>query len=225
MAGLSGQASGGFTESSSALRILHAGIRNTVSVLTDDAFTQRNPPIVTSGATVPAARGMQTRTLGVLSGSVAFARPDFASNAVGGPVESGLTLPVSGAFIVPMGVFINNASGNAYENLPGVASGKGPYMQTGGCYGNALYETKLLATTSGVAAGTDLTYVAGQKLVASRNGYLMPTKVLNLGAYTAIDTAGNAAEVANGASASTVIAVLKMAPDSTVNELVYDQRI
>ena len=41
---LLGQASGGFTESSSALRLLHVGVRNTVGILTDDAFTQTNPP-------------------------------------------------------------------------------------------------------------------------------------------------------------------------------------
>lgn len=47
---LLGQASGQWLESSSALRILHAGVRNTVGVLTTDAFTQTNPPIVTTPA-------------------------------------------------------------------------------------------------------------------------------------------------------------------------------
>ena len=41
---LLGQASGGFTESSSALRILHIGVRNTVGQLSANAFTQTNPP-------------------------------------------------------------------------------------------------------------------------------------------------------------------------------------
>lgn len=227
MSNLFGQASGGFTESSAALRILHAGVRNNTAVLTDDAFTQVNPPIVATAGTVSTSRGMQSRVRGILSGSVAFARGDAGSNFIGGPVESGITIPVSGTFIVPLGVFVNSAAGNPFENQPAIGSGKNTYVQSQGCYGNALYETQLLATTSGVAAGTALTYVAGMKLIASRNGYLMPTKVLNTGAYTAIDTSGNSSEVANGATAgtSTVIAVLKMAPDSVVNELIYDQRI
>ena len=71
---LLGQASGGFTESSSALRLLHVGVRNTVGILTDDAFTQTNPPLVTTAGTI--SENVDTAVAGVLSGSVAFTRPD-----------------------------------------------------------------------------------------------------------------------------------------------------
>lgn len=222
---LNGQASGGWTESSSALRILHIGVRNTVCGLTIDAYTQTNPPIVTTAGTISTAPGALTEVLGVLSGSVCFTRPDVGSLQVGGPKETGFVLPVDGSLIRPLGCFINNAGGNAYENLPGVASGVGPYVQAGGCYGNRLYETNTLATTGGVAAGTAFTYVAGQALIASRNGYLMPSLVFSGGANVTVDVANNAAEVANGATASTTLGILKMTPDSAQTEIVYDARV
>jgi hypothetical protein len=170
---------------------------------------------------------MQTGTLGVLSGSIAFARSDAGPNFIGGPAEAGIVAPASGIHIVPLGCFINSAAGNAYENLPGAASGKGPYMSGQGTYGNRLYETNTLASTGGVAAGTALTYNTGAKLLASRNGYLMPARVYSGGVYVTIDVANHSAEVANGATAgaSTVIGILKMPPDSVQTEIVYDQRI
>jgi len=75
---LLGQASGGFTESSSALRILHVGVRNTVGQLSANAFTQTNPPISSTGAAMPEINKTEASGLldglvrGVLSGSVAF---------------------------------------------------------------------------------------------------------------------------------------------------------
>ena len=223
---LLGQASGGWTESSSALRILHVGIRNSVSPLTADAFTQTNPPIVTTAGTVSTSLGALTEVLGVLSGSVAFNRPDGGNSGyVGGPHEAAFTLPLTVLQVVPLGCFINNAAGNAYENLPASASGKGPYVSGYGTYGNTLFETALLASTGGVPAGTALTYIAGQKLVASRNGWLQPTVVFYGGAYVACDVSTVTAEVTNGASASTTIGILKVAPDSGMNAIVYDQRI
>lgn len=222
---LLGQASGGWTESSSALRILYKGVNNSIGVLTADAFTQTNPPIVATAGTVSTAPGALTEVLGVLSGSVAFTRPDAGTNFVGGPKEAGLVLPVDGTEISPLGCFINNASGNAYENLPAAASGKGPYVSGMGTFGNRLYETNTLALTGGVAAGTVILYVSGSKLIASRNGYLMQSRVFSGGAWVTLDVANNAAEVANGAAASTVIGILKLVPDSVQTELVYDQRI
>ena len=82
---LLGQASGGFTESSSALRILHIGVRNTLGQLTSDSFIQTNPPIITTPATVSQSSGLSlvTGVLGVLSGSVAFARTSADGNTHG----------------------------------------------------------------------------------------------------------------------------------------------
>lgn len=219
-----GQASGGFTESSSSLRLLHVGVRNTVGVLTDDAFTQTNPPIVSTAGTV--SDNVPTTVLGVLGGSVAFSRPDAGSNFVGGNAES-LATATQETFVRPLGVFINNANGRPFENLPAQASGKGPYVSAQGTYANALFETQALGTDgANVAQGADLTYIVGAELIASRNGYLMPRETIDsTGAVATIDLAAISAEVEHGRSASTTIGILKMPADSTQNELVYDQRI
>ena len=218
-----GQASGGWTESSSALRILYIGVRNSLGDLTDDAFTQTNPPIVTTTSTV--SSNVSTSVLGVLSGSIAFSRPDQGSNLIGGPVESASA--VLEKFIRPLGLFINNAVGNPYENTPGPASGKGPYVSQMGTYASQLFETQALAATTGGAAlaqGGDLTYVSGQELIASRNGYLMP-RLDGSDGVTSCDNAGNASQVANGQVTSTILAILKMPSDSSQPEIVFDQRI
>jgi hypothetical protein len=53
----------------------------------------------------------------------------------------------------------------------------------------------------------------------------MPSRVFSGGAWVSVDVANNAAEVAGGSAASTVLGILKMAPDAVQTELVYDQRI
>lgn len=203
---LLGQASGDWTESSSALRILHVGIRNTVGILTDDAFTQTNPPTITTDVSTSA--GMVTSVFGVLGGSVAFTRGDIGSNYVGGPgaVPGG---PGSNG-ILPIGVFINNAAGRPYENTPGPASGIGPYVSGMGTYGNSLYETRAIVAGAALTAA----YAAGQFLFASQNGYLTNEKA---------DAFDLTVTVAGGVG--TVMGILKMPADSVQPELVYDQRI
>jgi hypothetical protein len=100
-----------------------------------------------------------------------------------------------------------------------------------GTYGNRLFETEVLvATATGTAVGTDLTYVTGMRLVASRNGYLMPTVVFFGGALDPMDSGAtatsNSLEASNVAGAvATLVGVLKMPPDSVMNEIVFDQRI
>ena len=200
---LLGQASGGFTESSSSLRILHLGVRNTVGVLCEDAFTQANP--VTGGVVTGQ---VDSSALGVLSGSVAFARNSGSgggSNEIGGPA--------AGTACLPLGCFINNALGNSFENTPGSASGKGPYVSAQGTYANALFEDKNLN------GGADLTYTTGQELVASVNGFLTNT--------SDGDNSHLKSEPFTGADGATevVIGILKMPADSTQDEIVYDQRI
>lgn len=217
---LLGQASGGWTESSAALRILHAGIRNATGVLTADGFTQTNPPIVTTAGTI--STQTNTGVLGVLSGSVAFTRPDQGSNFIGGPVEPGAPDEI---LIQPLGVFVNTAVGNAFENQPGPASGKNTYMSAQGTYGNQLFETQALDGAAPLAAGDDLIYQVGQQLVASRNGYLIMRETTQTGAVISLDIATITSEVANGAAASTTLGILKMPPDSEQFELVYDQRV
>ena len=163
---LLGQANGGFTESSSALRLLHAGKRNTVGVLTDDAFTQANPAHITVAATI--SSNVDTTASGVLSGSIAYCRNAAGENFIGGPTAgTGATVAgVDNPREKALGVFINSANGNPFENTPGSASGKGPYMSGQGTYGNSLFETQNLA------GGAALTYTNGDLLVGSLNGYL-----------------------------------------------------
>ena len=220
---LLGQSSGGWTESSSALRILHLGVRNSVGILTDDAFTQTNPPIVTGTTTI--SDQVDTSVLGVLSGSVVFTRPDEGANYIGGNAET-LATAAYETLVRPLGIFINSAAGNSFENTPGAASGKGPYVSAQGTYANSLFETQILnGTTTTGATGDDITYITGLRLVASRNGYLMPNyDVTNT---DSLDEADITAEAEHAATAdiSTVIAVLKMPADSVQAEIVYDQRI
>ncbi len=220
---LLGQASGGFTESNSALRILHVGVRNTVTQLTADAFTQTNPPVVTSNVTT--ASGFSAQIFGVLSGSVAFARPDAddATNngVIGGPTNAGGALGVQ-ANQRPLGIFINTANGQAFTNQPGIASNRGPYVSAQGTYGNKLYETKRLTAGGDGAAGSTATYIIGNELAASVNGYL--TSHVNT-ASTDLHDDVHGCGPAKAANAYWTIGILTIAPDSSSDELVYDQRI
>jgi hypothetical protein len=108
-------------------------------------------------------------------------------------------------------VFINNAVGTPFTNQPGIASNRGPYVSAQGSYGNKLYETQNLDTEA------DLTYTVGDRLVASLNGYL--TNVVDA------DNAHDIAHNIDGAAEVTTIAILTIVPDSSSDELVYDQRI
>lgn len=203
-----GQASGDFTESSSALRILYVGHRNSFSAtLTSDGFTQTNPPIVDDADAV-SERLSPTPKYGVLSGSVAFTRPDEGNGYVGGPIEGGVT---EGA-LAPLGLFINDAEGNAYENTPGPASGQGPYVSSQGTMGCMLYETQELTGNF-----DELEYHPGDKLYASVNGYLT---------NNAEDDYARHADGADGSAGDeTVIGIVKVAPDASHGEVVFDQRI
>lgn len=221
-----GQASGGWRESSSALRLMHVGVRNSTGILTNDAFTQTNPPIVTVTSTISTT--VDTGVFGVLSGSVAFTRPDSGSNYIGGNAES-LGTASQEQYVKPLGLFVNNAAGNAFENQPAPASGKDTYVSAMGTYANQLFETQALAASTGGAAlaqGDDITYVTGQQLIASRNGYLMP-RLDGSDGVTSLDNAGNAADVEHGATAgtSTLMGILKMPADSVQPEIIFDQRV
>jgi hypothetical protein len=232
-----GQASGGFTESSSALRLLYVGVRNSLGVLTDDAFTQTNPPIITTASTI--SDNVDTSVLGVLSGSVAITRPDQGANYIGGPGTSTLVAASGGGTATtasasslpqayqPLGLFINDAAGISYGNLPASASGKGPYVSGMGTYASQLFETQALVTIGALTQGDDLTYITGVSLIASINGYLMPARVWTGAANASQDlvTIALQSAIINVASSSTTIGILKMPADSVQNEIVFDQRI
>lgn len=202
---IGGQSSGDFKETSGRVQLLHVATRNSVGILTPDSFTQANPPIVTtqkSATLVPIAK------VGVLGSTVAFTRPDYGNGYHGGPIK------ISGAYdvtICPLGIFINDAIGNAFENTPGSASGKGPYVcGSGSTLGLTLYETKKqLATTP----GNLITYATGDKVYAGVNGLV--TNVRD-DAYE-YNISGN--------PAPTVLGIVKVAPDSNSSLLVIDLRI
>lgn len=195
-----GQGSGDFAETSARIQAFHIGIRNTVGILAPDAFTQPNPLVTTAGTISATLTGISQ--LGVLGGSIAFTRPDAGNGFIGGP---GLS-PYTGRR--PLGIFINDANGNAFENTPGVASGRGPYFCAFGCYGSSIWETEDLT------GGAALTYAVGDRLYASLNGFL--TNQLE---------ANNVAENSVVFGDLTTIGIVKVAPDADNSLLVFDLRL
>lgn len=160
--GIGGQASGDFRLSAGALRVLYSLIKDTIPVLAADGFTQSNPNVVTTAANKSTTIPVNVKK-GILGGSVAFTRPDVGANTVGGAVL------VAAAYVAktrPLGLFLNDAAGNAFENVPAAASGKSPFIR-GGSVGTKLYETQVQ-----IGASTALTYSVGDRLYASVNGYL-----------------------------------------------------
>jgi hypothetical protein len=205
---LGGQSSGDFRETSGRVQLFYVVTRNSQGVLTPDAFTQANPPIVTAAANKSTTLAGIVKA-GVLGGSIAFPRYDFGNGFVGGPVK------VSSAYdarMKPLGFFINDALGNAFENTPGVASGRGPYVcGSGSTIGVSVYETKHQITGSAA-----ITFQPGDMLFASVNGLL--TNVLE-DAYE-YQVAGQ-----NDLKFVTLMGVCKVAPDANNSLLVLDVRV
>ena len=199
---IGGQSSGDFKETSSRVQLLHVVTRNSLGLLTPDAFTQANPPVVASQKSTTLTN---ITKVGVLGGTVAFTRPDYGNGYHGGPIPGvGLT------GLKPLGIFLNDAIGNAFENTPGVASGRGPYVcGSGSCVAVSLYETKVQL---GGGAGAPLTYAPGDFVYASVNGLITKTQA-------------DSFEVAAGAAAASLIGVVKVAPDANSSLLVLDLRV
>jgi hypothetical protein len=193
-----GQGSGDFRETSGRIQAFHIGFRNTVGLLAPDAFMQPNPLITTAGTISATLAGLSQ--LGVLGGSVAFTRPDAGNGFIGGPALT----PFTGRR--PLGIFINDANGNAFENTPGVASGRGPYFSGLGCFGTSIWETEDLT------GGATLTYAVGDLLYASLNG-LLTNK-----------SDGSGDNLVEGATA-TLLGVVKVAPDADNSLMVFDLRV
>ena len=202
-----GQGSGDFGEASGRVQLYHVGIRNSLGVLSADAFTQANPPIVTAAANVSTTLTGITSS-GVLSGSIAFTRPDSGNGHHGGPVQ------VAAAYVPgqkPLGIFLNDAVGNAYENTPGVASGRGPYLSGQGTIGVQLWETQHQITGSAA-----ITYAVGDFLYASVNGLL--TNVQE-------DAYQWQVPAQNDPDFLTLVGVVKVAPDADNSLMVLDLRV
>lgn len=165
--GIGGQASGDFRLSQGALRILYSVTKDTVTSLAADGLLQSNPNVVLTASAKSTTIPSNVKK-GVLGGSVAFTRPDIAANTTGGAVQ------VAAAYVAntrPLGLFINDALGNAFENTPGAASGKGPFLR-GGSVGLKLYETQVQTTVGAGVVGTALVYAVGNLVYASVNGYI-----------------------------------------------------
>jgi len=197
---IGGQSSGDFRETSGRVQLFHVVTRNAIGLLTPDGFTQSSTPAATATAANKSTTLAGVTKVGVLGGSVAFTRPDVGNNYIGGATSVAAT-----AGVRPLGIFLNDALGNAFENTPGVASGRAPYVcGSGSCLGVSIYETKKLADNSA------LTYAPGDLLYASQNGLL---------------TNQSAAAEAYEATNPTVLGVVKCAPDANSSLLVFDLRV
>jgi hypothetical protein len=203
---IGGQSSGDFRETSGRVQLFHVVTRNSVGLLSPDGFTQANPPGgLAIGATSTTLASITK--VGVLGGSVAFTRRDIGNNYIGGPKAASAAASGVAAGILPLGIFLNDALGNAFENTPGVASGRAPYVTgSGSCVGVSIYETKV--QSGGFAA---LTYAVGDKLYASINGLLTNTIADSLDSITP--------------GVATVIGIVKVAPDANSSLLVLDLRV
>jgi hypothetical protein len=210
MGSIGGQASG--AAQSGALRILYSLVKDTIPSLSADAFTQSNPSIVTG---YPSTTLPVNVKKGVLGGSVAFTRPDEGSNAVGGPVL------VEGSYLLgakPVGLFINDALGNAYENTPAVASGKGPFLR-GGSVGVKIYETQRQTNNGAGSAGDDLSWAVGDYVYASVNG-LLTNRFEDSYEYAAVNEAGTGSNSGSAIEPDcTRMGIVLAPPDATSAEM------
>jgi hypothetical protein len=132
-----------------ALTILIRGHLNAIPVLSDEGFTKANYGVNTN-TTLSA-----NTPRGVLGGSVAGVSAGLDYTAVPCTDE-----------IAPIGLFVNDAAGAAFENSPAVASGKVTVMK-----GQASVEVDVYETRNAADSG-DLTYSVGDLLYSSAQGLL-----------------------------------------------------
>ena len=132
-----------------ALEILIRGMLNAIPELSDACFTKTN-----YGVNTNTTLSVNTPN-GVLGGSVAA-------------VSAGLeyTVVTGTELLMPVGLFVNDAAGAAFENSPAVASGKVTVMKGQASVEVDVYETRNAADSA------DLTYAVGEKLYSSAQGFL-----------------------------------------------------
>jgi len=132
-----------------ALTILIRTQLNSIPVLSDECYTKANYGVNTNTTlSVNTPRG-------VLGGSVAGISPGLDYTAV--PCTDTLR---------PIGLFVNDAAGAAFENSPAVASGKVAVIKGQPSVEVDVYETRNAADTD------DLTYAVGDLLYSSAQGLL-----------------------------------------------------
>ncbi len=133
-----------------AMTILIRGQLDSIPVLSDDCFTKAN-----YGENVNGNSTLSVNTpRGVLGGSVAALSAGLDYTVV--PFTTNL---------MPVGLFVNDAAGAAFENSPAVASGKVAVMKAMASVEVDVYETKAIGNT-------DLTFPVGQYVYGSAQGLL-----------------------------------------------------
>lgn len=163
-----------------ALTILIRGQLNAIPVLSDACFTKANYGVNTNSTlSVNTPRG-------VLGGSVAAVSAGLDYTVVPGTTS-----------LEPVGLFVNDAAGAAFENAPAVASGKCTVMKGQASVEVDVYETQNAAATA------DLTYAVGEFLYSSDQGLLTN----------------------ENAGTQTVIAIVTKAPSTASPTLGIDMRI
>lgn len=133
-----------------ALTILIRGQLNSLPVLSDACFTKANYGVGVANTTLSV-----NTPRGVLGGSVAAASAGLDYTAV--PMTTSL---------MPLGLFVNDAAGAAFENSPAVASGKVAVMKAMASVEVDVYETRRAND------GGDLAYNVGDYLYGSAQGFL-----------------------------------------------------
>lgn len=160
-----------------ALKILYQGKKNSLPTLEDAAFTQDNR--------VGNAQKVANTTLTV----------DTPKGVLGGSIASMKGSNVVGAFASgeqPVGLFVNDAAGNPFENTPAVASGKNPHLHGT----DSVVEVDVYETFDAATGAVALVYAVGQRLYGSPNGLLTNentggTQVI-VGIVTKVPTASDA---------------------------------
>jgi hypothetical protein len=163
-----------------ALTILIRTQLNSIPVLSDECYTKQNYGVNTNTTlSVNTPRG-------VLGGSVAGISAGLDYTAV--PCTDELR---------PIGLFVNDAAGAAFENSPAVASGKVAVIKGQASVEVDVYETRNAADSA------DLTYAVGDLLYSSAQGFLT----------NEVSTEG------------TVVGVLTKAPSTASPTIGLDERI
>lgn len=151
-----------------ALKPLVRGQYGSTHELADVCFTQEN-----YSSSFPNTTLSVDTPKGVLGGSVAAASGD-----------SYIAVPCDKA-LMPLGLFVNDAAGAAFDNAPAVASNKIAI-----CKGLASVEVDVYETRN-AANNADLVYAVGEKLYSSDNGLLtneVSTSQVVIGICTKVPT-------------------------------------
>jgi len=175
------------------LTILYVGHRSSLGELNNAAFTKSNatgnPQLVNNQTLL-----QYQDTVGVLGGSVAAS---VGSDLIGPAGAAGPSDAV-------VGLFLNNAAGNPFENSPAAASGVGPYA-----FGMGTFEVDVFETCDTSGNPIQLPQV-GEKLYSSQNGFLTTVRGLSGGVAP---------------SGATVIGIVTVAPSGSNLIMRFDMRI